>query len=160
MPRPYDRPATLTAIVNAVLVYILPVATVMILMVLKPNQSIGATVVGVDPDRVAANTRKLQMIAGYLGFMSPFAMAAAWRTFVHATRWLEFHDRTWWGVLEGGVLGFAGMLLLFAPGILIRPQDALPAIAYAILVGVMGLIAGFILRLTALATLKLVARPA
>jgi hypothetical protein len=54
------------------------------------------------------------------------------------------------------------MLLMFTPGILTHPRAVGPALAYAIVyaifVGMVGLVAGFILRLTALGMLMLVAR--
>jgi hypothetical protein len=79
MARRYDRAATLTAVVNAVVVYLAPVAAVMMLMAFRSNAGVGTTVVGVDPDRAGALARRVRMIGGYLAVMSPFAMAAAWR---------------------------------------------------------------------------------
>ena len=45
--------------------------------------------VGMDPDRAAVWSRRVQSIGAYIIGLTPFAMAAAWRTFVHARRWLE-----------------------------------------------------------------------
>ncbi len=82
-------------------------------------------------------------------------MAVAWRTFVHAKRWVEFRDRTWWGVLEAGACGFAGTLLVLLPGILMHPLQAPPYIvAYGIPTIAIGFVVGLILRQTALAVLK------
>lgn len=158
MARPYDRPATVAALVNAVLVFVLPVATVMILMAVKPGAGTGATAVGVDPDRAAALARKLRMMAGYLAFMSPFAMAAAWRTFVHARRWLDGTATGTRGILEGALCGFAGAVLVLLPGIATKPLQAPPfVIAYGGLSAIIGLAIGTILWLCATVTLKLVA---
>ena len=75
MSRRFDRPATLAALTNALVVYVLPAATVMVLVTVRFNGN-GATVVGVDPDRAVALAHRLQMLGGYIAFMSPFAMAA------------------------------------------------------------------------------------
>lgn len=155
MSRQYDRPATLAALVNALVVFVLPVATVMVLMTVRSNGN-GATVVGVDPDRAVALIHKLQMLGGYIAFMSPFAMAAAWRTFVHAKRWLEGTGSGTRGILEGALCGFAGATLVLLPGILTHPLQAPPyVITYGGLSAIVGLTIGVILWASAAAALKL-----
>jgi hypothetical protein len=87
MTRPYDRPATLVALVNAVTVYLLPLALVGAIALVAPAYTNGSThVYGVDPDRPAVWGRRGHFIAGYILGLAPFAIAAAWRTFVYARR--------------------------------------------------------------------------
>lgn len=158
MSRPYDRPAIIAAVVNAAVVFLLPVAFVMIMMAIRSNPNMGTTVVGVDPDRAAALTRKFQMIAGYIAFMSPFAMAAAWRTVVHAKRWLDGTGHGAQGILEGAACGFAGALLVLLPGIVTKPLMAPPfVIAYGGLSAIVGLAFAGVLWVTGAAALNLAA---
>jgi hypothetical protein len=158
MAREYDRPATITALVNAAVVYLLPLAFAWVVSLL-PDNRIGTTVTARGPDYL---WHRAQHVAAYVAALSPFAMAAAWRTFVHARRWLQFRDRTWLGVLEGGACGLAGTLIVMLPGILRNPLLAwLFVLLYGLYTVPIGLAIGFILRFTALGTLKLmVMRPA
>jgi hypothetical protein len=160
MPRPHDRPATAAALVNALVVWLLPLALIGILAAVVPDYSNGGTrVVGVDPDRAAVLSRKLQFIVAYVSALAPFAMAAAWRTFVHATRWLDTGAQGGRGILEGAVCGFAGAVLVLLPGILTRPTQAPPyVLAYGGLAAGIGLVFGLILWTTATITLRLYAR--
>ena len=153
MARQYDRQATITALANALVVYLLPVIFVWVISMLPLRSNTSTSVTAHGPDYLM---NRAKLIVGYLAAVSPFAFAAAWRTFVHARRWLEFHDRTWWGVLEGGACGLAGTLLVLLPGIVTRPLDAPPyIIAYGIPTVLIGLAIGLILRFTALGVLKL-----
>ena len=161
MPRPYDRPATLAAVVNGLIVLLLPAGLIGVVVMVAPTYSNGGTtVVGVDPDRAAALARNTQFVVGYLTAVSPFAMAAAWRTFVHATRWFERGARGGQGVLEGAACGFAGAVFVLLPGILTRPADAPPyVLAYGGLAAVLGLVFGAFLWLAATLVLRLYPRP-
>jgi hypothetical protein len=152
MARKYDRPATVTALVNAGVVYLIPIAFVGLISLL-PDRHAGTTVYAHGPDYLM---NRAKVIVAYVTAVAPFAMAAAWRTFVHARRWLECHDRTWWGVLEAGGCGLAGTLLVLLPGIVTRPLEAPPyIIVYGLPTIAIGLVIGVILRLTALGVLKL-----
>jgi hypothetical protein len=154
MPRPYDRPATIAAVANAAVVYLLPVAFAGVISLL-PNRSAGTTVTAPDPDYLIHLANRLKLIVAYVSFMAPFAMVAAWRTFVHATRWLERGHVEWSGIVEAGATGLAGTLLVLLPGIVTHPRQA-PGyvIAYGIPMIAIGLAIGVILHATALAVLK------
>ena len=92
-----------------------------------PNYGNGGTrVVGVDPNRAAVWSRHVKFIGAYIMGLAPFAMAAAWRTFVHARRWLERGLRGAQGILEGAACGFAGAVLVLLPGIVTHPTQAPP----------------------------------
>lgn len=162
MTRPYDRPATLAALVNAVIVFLLPLALVGALALVASDYSSGGTrVVGVDPDRAAVWSRRIQSIGAYIMGVAPFAMAAAWRTFVHARKWLESGSRGAQGILEGAACGFAGAVLVLLPGIVTHPTQAPPyLLAYGGLAAVVGLAVGIVLWISASLTLSLYGRPA
>jgi hypothetical protein len=162
MTRRNDRPATLAALVNAVIVYLLPLALVGTIALFAPDYSNGGThVVGIDPDRAAVWSRRMQFIGAYLMGLAPFAVAAAWRTFVHARRWLEKGSRGSQGILEGAACGFAGAVLVLLPGIVTTPTQAPPyLLAYGGLAAVLGLAVGAVLWISATLTLRLYARGA
>ena len=160
MTRPYDRPATLAALVNAVIVYLLPLALVGAIALFASDYSNGGTrVVGVDPDRAAVWSRRVQFIGAYIMGLAPFAMAAAWRTFVHARKWLERGSHGAQGILEGAACGFAGAVLVLLPGIVTHPTQAPPyLLAYGGLAAVVGLAVGVVLWIGASLTLRLYVR--
>jgi hypothetical protein len=86
----------------------------------------------------------------------PFALLAAWRTWVHAKRWLECGTSGWEGVGEAAACGLATLLVMLLPGILEHPIQALPYIvAYGGLASILGLLVGLLLRATAVTVLKL-----
>jgi drug/metabolite transporter (DMT)-like permease len=91
--------------------------------------------------------------------LAPFAMAAAWRTFVHARRWLERGSRGGQGILEAAACGFAGAVLVVLPGIVTQPTQAPPyLLAYGGLAAIVGLAVGVVLWICATLTLRLYAR--
>jgi hypothetical protein len=155
--RPYDRPATIVALVNAGVVYALPLAAIALVALFVPDYSTsGTTVRARGPDFLENQVR---LVVSYAVAVAPFAMAAAARTFVHAKRWLEVGDRAWWGVIEGGACGLLAAVLILLPGILMRPTEAPP---YVLVYGggamLVGLGVGAILSLTAMITLHLLSR--
>jgi hypothetical protein len=160
MTRPYDRPAVLVAFVNAVIVYVLPLVLVGAIALFASDYSNGGTrVVGVDPDRAAVWSRRGHFIAGYILGLAPFATAAAWRTFVHARRWLEMGSRGTQGILEGAACGLVAAVLVLLPGIVTKPMQAPPyVLAYGGLAAVLGLAVGAVLWFGATLTLRLKAR--
>jgi hypothetical protein len=160
MTRRYDRPATLAAVVNAVIVYLLPLALMGAIALFASDYSNGGTrVVGVDPDRAAVRLRRVQFIGAYIMGLAPFAMAAAWRTFVHARRWLERGSRGGQGILEAAACGFAGAVLVLLPGVVTQPTQAPPyLLAYGGLAAVVGLAVGVVLWIAATLTLRLYVR--
>jgi len=158
--RLHDRPATLVAFVKALTVYLLPLELVGAIALVAPAYTNGSThVVGVDPDRTAVWARRGHFIAGYILGLAPFAMAAAWRTFVHARRWRDTGSRGGQGVLEGAACGFAGAVIVLLTGIVTTPTQAPPyVIAYGGLAATLGLAFGAVLWISATITLRLCAR--
>ena len=98
------------------------------------------------------------IVATYLTV--PLATLAAWRTWVHATRW-QMHRRTWWGVAEAGATGALSVMVLLGPTVLgvaveKRSMEGIIAIVgYALIFGLVGLVVGLMLQLTAIAVLKI-----
>jgi hypothetical protein len=160
MSRPFERPATVTALVNALVVYLLPLAFAGAVALFASGYSNGGTrVVGVDPNRAYVWSRRLMFIGAYLTGLAPFASVAGWRTFVHAKRWLEQGRWGAIGIVEGGLCGFAGAVLVLMPGILTRPNQAPPyVLVYGGLAAALGLAVGAILWVTATLTLRLYPR--
>ena len=101
---------------------------------------------------------KVSILAAYL--TAPLAALAVWRTWVHATRW-QMHRRTWWGVAEAGATGALSVMVLLGPTVLVvsvakRSLEGIVAIAgYAVIFGLVGLVVGLVLQLTAIAVLKI-----
>jgi len=157
MARPYDRPATVVAIVNALVVFLLPIALVGTLAALGSDSSNSSTAVRARGPNYLQH--RLTLLVAYATGVAPFAMGAAWRTFVHARNWLEHGRPGWWGVLEAGTLGFLAAVLILLPGIVTRPTEAPPyVIAYGGLSLLVGLAIGLILWATATITLRLITR--
>jgi hypothetical protein len=156
----YDRPATLASFVNAVIVYLLPLAVVGAIALVAPDYSNGGTrVVGVDPNRAAVWSRRVQFIGAYIMGLTPFAMAAAWRTCVHARRRLDAGSSGAQGILEGAACGFAGAVVVLLPGIVTHPTQAPPyLLAYGGLAAIAGLAVCLVLWISASLTLRLCAR--
>jgi hypothetical protein len=68
-------------------------------------------------------------------------------------------DRSWRGVLEAGACGFLYVLWILRHGIVTQPAQAPPyVVVYGGLGLVIGVITGFVLRTTALLTLRLARR--
>jgi len=160
MARPFERPAIVVALVNAIVVYLLPLAFAAAVSLFAPLRN-GTTVVGVDPDRARVWSTRIQSIAAYLMFLAPFAMAAAWRTFVHARRWLEHGSYGLLGILEGALCGLAGAVLVLLPASIMKPTQAPPyLIAYGGLAAILGLAVGVVLWVTGTIAVRLVPRDA
>lgn len=160
MARPYDRPATIVALVNAAVVMLLPLAFAGAVKLFANNSSNGGTTVVGSLPAGEHYARMAQGVVVYLLVLSPFAMAAAWRTFVHARRWFESGATGWRGILEAGACGFVAALLILLPGLLPRLLTTpLLAAGYALFYAAMtlipGLAVGLVLWTTATLTLKL-----
>lgn len=86
----------------------------------------------------------------------PFAVLAAWRTWVHARRWRAGRTTVWPPLAEAAAVGVVVALAYLARGILTRPAEA-PA--YVVVYGgaalILGAIVGLILRTTAVLALTL-----
>jgi len=150
----------MVALVNALVVYLLPLAFAAAVGLFANDYSNGGTrVVGIDPDRAYVWTRRLQFIGGYLGVLAPFAMAAASRTFVHARRWLENGKSGVLGILEAGLCGLAGAVLVLLPGTIMQPAKAPPyLLAYGGMSAILGLGVGAILWVTGSIAVRFVPR--
>ena len=156
MARPHERSALIVALVNALVVYLLPLALVAAIALFAPLRN-GTTVVGVDPDRARVWSNRIQFIAAYLMGLAPFAMVAAWRTFVYARRWLERGSYGFMGILEGGLCGLAGAVLVLLPASMMKPTQAPPyLIAYGALAAIVGLGVGLVLWVTGSIAVRLV----
>ena len=119
MTRPSERPATVAALVNVLVIYLVPLAFAGAVAIFDSDSSHrGIRVVGVDPNRAYVWSQRLSFVGAYLTGLAPFAFAAGWRTFVHAKRWLEHGRWGAMGIVEGALCGFAGAVLVLMPGIL------------------------------------------
>lgn len=156
MARPHERSAMVVALVNALVVYLLPLAFAAAVSLFAPLRN-GTTVVGVDPDRARVWSNRIQFIAAYLMGLAPFAMVAAWRTFVYARRWLERGSYGFMGILEGGLCGLAGAVLVLLPASIMKPAQAPPyLIAYGGMAAILGLGVGLVLWVTGSLVVRLV----
>ena len=155
MTRPLRRPATVAALVNGLVVYLLPLTFAGAAALLASDYgNSGTHVVGLDPDRAYIWSKRLWFVGAYVAGLTPFAIAAAWRTFVHAKRRLENGRSGAMGIVEGGLCGLVSAVLVLLPGILNKPAEAPPyVLAYGGLAAALGLTAGAILWLTAIITL-------
>jgi hypothetical protein len=150
----HRRPEFITAVVNGLIVLLLPSAIVAVGSSLGLGRSQYS--VTVRPPGWSGFLAAIQELIGLGKTMIPFAALAAWRTWVHARRWRARGDRGWQGVAEAGACGFGPVLLLLLPGIVTRPREAAPyIIVYGGAALVVGLAVGVLLRVTALAILKL-----
>src|SRR5437660_4284190 len=93
-----------TALVNAVLVLLLPSGFIAVAWLLpEPDNTVTA--------RVSSNfeywTRNFFEVATVIIAFVPLSLAAAWRTRVYARRYMRGEGTGWWGVAEAGIRGFA-----------------------------------------------------
>ena len=162
MARPHERSAIIVALVNALVVYLLPLAFAGAVALFANDFGNGSTrVVGVDPDRARVWSNRIQFIAAYLMGLAPFAMVAAWRTFVYARRWLERGSYGLLGIFESGLCGLAGAVLVLLPASMMKPTQAPPYLmAYGGLAAVLGLGVGIVLWITGTIAVRLVPRDA
>jgi hypothetical protein len=144
-----SRPEAVAALVNASLVFLIPVGLAFILMmgdddVVRPSAS------------SLFKIRDALVIAALCAAASaPFALLSGWRTWVHAKKFLEGRSSGWVGVMEAGGLSFGVALVGLANGILRRPHDAPPYIVfYGGVAAIFGLLLGVLLRSIALWVLK------
>ncbi len=149
-------PEVVAGVANALLVVALPFVLAIVAACIGPSQGGGA--VAVIPGILPALRRAavgLELIVVVIVACVPFALLTAWRTWVHALRYLRGESAGWQGVLEGGALGFLAALWVLRWGIIHRPAEAPPyIIAYGGAAFVLGLLLGSVLRLTAILVLK------
>ena len=144
-----DRVETTAAAVNGLLVVLGPPALLGITGMLVTDTN-------VHPAGYSRMAAALAMMSAMVVGLSPLGMLAAWRTFAHAIRRRDRHESGWLGVLAAGACGFAIAAMVLAHGIVTRPREAPP---YLLFYGggalVFGLLAGVLLRTTALIVLHL-----
>jgi hypothetical protein len=107
--------------------------------------------------QVAVVAGRLMRSGPALLVVLPFALMAAWRTWVHAATWRAGLGSGAQGILEAGVTALVPMLLMLVPGIVTFPLDAPPyVVAYGGLALVAGLAVGMVLWVVARVVLFLV----
>ena len=139
-------PEIVAALVNGALVLALPLAWITYAFL---TSSVGT------PSRLREAVGAA-LIAGALMLpLVPVALVVIWRTSVHGKRYLAHQGSGWLGVLEGGALGGAFALLVLLPATVMQPTQAPPyLIAYGGAAAIIGMVAAFVLRLTALLVLR------
>jgi len=151
------RPEAIAALVNGLIVWLLPTG-LSALFTIGGWLGIGAsdtnTTVHADGwtplDPIIATALQFGVVT------LPFAVVAAWRTWVHAKRRRHLGTSGWQGVAEAGACGLVTLLVLLTPGILSRPTQAAPfVIVYGVFAVVLGLLIGLLLCASALIVLKL-----
>lgn len=148
------KPEDVAAIVNALVVLLGP-PLLMIGGSFIAGNGVSDTSSFVVADDPSPGPGALAVFAPTLMTLAPFALVAGWRTYVHARRWREGKGTGWQGVAEAGLLGVGVALAVLAPGIVTRPLEAPPyVIVYGGAALLFGLLAGLILRFTALLTLR------
>ena len=153
------RLASLTALVNGIVVALLPLVAMLGAGELALNSSTSNIVRPQDAPPVWLVT-VWTWLQGW-PVLLPLSFIAGWRTFVHTRRWLWSHDRSWRGVFEAGICGFMCTMPMLVPGIVTQPTIAPPyVIVYGGLGTCIGLIVGLVLRTAALSTLWLSRRAA
>jgi hypothetical protein len=153
------HPELVAAVLNGVLCLSLPFLFLTARHYLIGNSSNSSVTVSARDPSVSDMTRFLRLAQPILVLL-PFAMLAAWRTWVHAKQWGQGRGAGWRGVAEAGACGLAVALANMAPGILARPAEAPPYIlVYGGFATVLGLLVGLILRAAALFWLRLLHGP-
>lgn len=150
-----ERAAALT---NFVLLLLIAVG----MMLASPSN---ATHVYSHPTKAAFQAAALAVLVVTF-VVAPLAAVVSWRTAVHAQRFLARETSSWRGVFEAGAMGFAVTLPFVLPAVVARqfnpgawgqPQAFMLGLAYVGAYGllglVVGLVLGFLLRLSAMMAL-------
>src|SRR5947208_1991566 len=122
-----ERSEYAVAIVNGLLVMVLPLAFALLATVVILDSNTSVTVHAPGASRVMA---VISPVLSTVVVVLPFALLAGWRSFVYARRWRDQSDRGWRAVAEAGVCGLAVALIVLAPGIVRRPRDAPPYVVF------------------------------
>jgi hypothetical protein len=147
-----ERSLKVTAVVNGLVMGLLPLTLMLLASLIPENTNTSATVHGGRGPMAAALITWMAMWKTLL----PLALIAGWRTLVYARRWALRDNRVWRGVLEAGICGFLYLLLFLTPSIVKQPMKAPPyVVVYGGIAFFVGLAVGLILRLTALLVLKI-----
>jgi hypothetical protein len=154
--RPRFTPEGLAGLANALVVLLVPLGFLRFGYLIFGGVSNNSTTVrAVDP---TGETGRLALLMfGQIALvLLPFAMLAGWRTWHHAMAMRDQRGRGWLGVGEAGACGLIVALGVLAPGILVN--GALAGAPYVAVYGtaalILGLLAGLILRTTALIVLR------
>lgn len=147
-----DRQASLAAVVNGLLVFGVPGAFLLMVQVSAWNQPWPAEIAGFRPSTSRLVIESLQFAVVF----AALAAIGAWRTRVHALKYLAGRSEGWQGIGEATACAFMVAVLYLAPGIVTRPREAPPyVIFYGGAAMVLGAIVGLILRATAMMVLRL-----
>jgi uncharacterized membrane protein YhaH (DUF805 family) len=147
------RSEAVAAVVNGLLVVLLPLTVLVALSSINLDSS-DASVTARDPEPPSGWPMAPILIRTAV-VLAPFALLAAWRTWVYARRWCDREARGWWAVAEAGACGLILALLYLAPGIVTRPAEAPPyVIAYGGAAWLLGVLMGLFLRTTAILVLR------
>jgi hypothetical protein len=149
-----NRPENTAALVNGLLVLVVPLAFLVVGGLLSQQDEAGRSFRAPGTDGMSDSQIVAVVIAQTAMVLLPFASLAAWRTRVYARRWHDRDDRGWKGVVEASGCGSLAALAMLAPGIITPPSLAGP---YIVVYGgaglILGLLVGLILRFTAIVTL-------
>lgn len=149
------RPENVAAAVNGIIVMLAPALLMILPALFRSNINDSSSyVTAPDPAGLAGRIAEFPWMM--FAAVAPFAAVAAWRTRVHAVRWRTAGGTGWQGVAEGGALGLLVALGVLSPGIIHTPEQAAPyVIVYGSAALILGLLAGVLLRFTALVALRL-----
>jgi hypothetical protein len=147
-----QRRENVAAVVNGLLVMLLPLAVLAAGSNITLDNFDGSVTADVPGSPRIWATIRILIPMSLVVF--PFALLAAWRTWVYAKRWCDQQDRGWRAVAEAGACGLIPALLYLAPGIVMRPDEAPPyVIAYGGGALLLGVLVGVFLRTTAILVL-------
>jgi hypothetical protein len=149
------------ALVNGAVVLLLPALVVLVFASVRSSL----------PARYASGAVQAQSISPFMSAIAasifgvaitiPLAALAGWRTLVHARRW-QMQQRTWQGVAEAGAAGALFVIVRVGSAALAAAIHGsgsiwvIVAIAfYAAIGGLVGLVVGLMLHVTAIAVLKM-----
>src|SRR5262245_22325748 len=150
------KPETTTAIVNGLLVLVVPLAY---LAWSQVADEMGSDIA--RPPGASAINRIVERLAWAASVLLPFAALTAWRTRTYARKVIAGASEGWWSVAEVAACGAAVILIMGVPGVPSRPLGYVPVlILWALTVGgSVGAFVGVILRFTGLLVLWSVQRP-
>jgi hypothetical protein len=143
------------AVVNGLLILTLPFTLGAVVTLFDFQSNAGTTVTARVSSTSEYVARWVVEIGTVLAFAAPFALVAAWRTWVHAAHTEAGRGSGWQGVVEAGMLGLIAVLVVLVPVNITRLPSALPYIAaYGTMATALGVGLGLGLRFTALLALR------
>ena len=146
-----DRQARLAAVVNGCVILAVPGAFVLMSVVADWNRPGPSEIASFRPSTSRLVIEALQ----FLLVFAALAGIAAWRTRVHAVRYVAGQASGWQGVGEAAGCALMVAVLYLAPGIVTRPREAPPyVIFYGGVAMVFGAIVGLVLRAIAIIVLR------